>query len=110
MEDLADLETPIPTKSYYLSGLSPVRPTALGITQTTETPGQTPLVVNGVVVGPFEEEEEEISIHSDGGRGKWRDFRPGAATQHLQSATAQGRAAVEGFSPTSPRAHWIRPE
>jgi len=84
--------------------------TALGIAQTTETPGQTPLVVNGVVVGPFEEEEEEISIHSDGGRGKWRDFRTGAATQHLQSATAQGRAAVEGFSPTSPRAHWIRPE
>jgi len=26
VENLADLETPIPKKSYYLSGLSPVRP------------------------------------------------------------------------------------
>jgi len=75
-----------------------------------ETPGQNPLVVNRVVVGPFEEEEEEITIHSDGGRGKWRDFSPGDAAHHLQSARAQGRAAVEDFSPTSPRAHWIRPE
>ena len=75
-----------------------------------ETPGQNLLVVNRVVVGPFEEEEKEISIHSDGGRAKWRDFSPGDAAHHLQSARAQGRAAVEGFSPSSSRAHWIRPE
>jgi len=31
----------------------------------TEPPGQKPLVVNVVVVGPFEEEEEGISIASD---------------------------------------------
>ena len=32
---------------------------------TTEPPGQKPLVVNVVVVGPFEKEEEGIGIASD---------------------------------------------
>jgi len=32
---------------------------------TTEPPGQKALVVNGVVVGPFEEEEEGTGIASD---------------------------------------------
>ena len=31
----------------------------------TEPPGHKPLVVNVVVVGPFEEEEEGISVDSD---------------------------------------------
>jgi len=31
----------------------------------TEPPGHKPLVVNVVVVGPFEEEEEGISVTSD---------------------------------------------
>jgi len=33
-----------------------------GPAQTTETPGHKPLVVNVVVVGPFEEEEEGTGI------------------------------------------------
>jgi len=33
--------------------------------QTTELPGHKPLVVNVVVVGPFELEEEEIAMASD---------------------------------------------
>ena len=33
--------------------------------QTTELPGHKPLVVNVVVVGPFEEEEEGIGVTSD---------------------------------------------
>ena len=33
--------------------------------ETTEPPGHKPLVVNVVVVGPFEEEEERTSIASD---------------------------------------------
>jgi len=33
--------------------------------RTTEPPGQKPLVVNGVVVGPFEEEEEGTGVASD---------------------------------------------
>ena len=37
----------------------------VGPAQTTEPPGQKPLVVNGVVVGPFEEEEEGTGIASD---------------------------------------------
>jgi hypothetical protein len=36
-----------------------------GPAQTTEPPGHKPLVVNGVVVGPFEEEEEETGVASD---------------------------------------------
>ena len=36
-----------------------------GPTQTTEAPVQKPLVVNGVVVNPFEEEEEGTGITSD---------------------------------------------
>jgi len=36
-----------------------------GIAQTTESPGRKPLVVNVVVVGPFEEEEEGTGIASD---------------------------------------------
>jgi len=36
-----------------------------GPNQTTEAPGQKPLVVNGVVVNPFEEEEEGTGIASD---------------------------------------------
>jgi len=34
-------------------------------TKTTEPPRQKPLVVNGVVVGPFEEEEEGTGVTSD---------------------------------------------
>jgi len=36
-----------------------------GPAQTTEPPGHKPLVVNVVVVGPFEEEEEGIGVASD---------------------------------------------
>ena len=36
-----------------------------GLAKTTEPPGQTPLVVNRVVVGPFEEEEMGTAIASD---------------------------------------------
>ena len=37
----------------------------MGPTQTTEPPGHKPLVVNIVVVGPFEEEEDGIGIAID---------------------------------------------
>ena len=36
-----------------------------GVAQTTEPPGHKPLVVNVIVVGPFEEEEEGIGVASD---------------------------------------------
>jgi len=41
--------------------------------------------------------------------GVWQ-AAPEAAARHSQPARVQGRAAAEGFSPTSPRAHWIGPE
>jgi len=37
----------------------------IGLAQTSELPGHEPLVVNGVVVGPFEEEEEGTGTASD---------------------------------------------
>jgi len=36
-----------------------------GPAHTTEPPGHKPLVVNGVVVGPFEEEEEGTGVTSE---------------------------------------------
>ena len=74
MEEFADLGTTVPKKSYNHLGPSPLRPNEFwtrpddGATraQTTEAPGhkpgQKPLVVNGVVVGPFEEEEEGTGV------------------------------------------------
>jgi len=40
--------------------------TNFGLAQTTEPPGHKPLVVNVVVVGPFEEDEEGIGVVSRG--------------------------------------------
>ena len=65
MEDFANLGTPVPKKSYHHLGLSPMRPNELGPAHTTEPPGHKPLVVNLIVVGPFEEEEEGTSVISD---------------------------------------------
>jgi len=63
VEDFAHLVTPVATKSYHHLGPSPMRPNELcGLAQTTEPPGEKPLVVRGVVVDPFEEEEEGIDI------------------------------------------------
>jgi len=39
--------------------------TNFGLAHTTEPPGHKPLVVNVVVVGPFQEEEEGIGVASD---------------------------------------------
>jgi len=50
----------IPRVCSWSAGSTP----GYGPAQTTEPPGQKPLVVNGVVVGPFEEEEEGTGIGS----------------------------------------------
>ena len=65
-------------KSYHHLGPSPMRPnwvpfvtrslvtrTNFGPAHATELPGHKPLVVNVVVVGPFEEEEEGTGVASD---------------------------------------------
>ena len=60
----ADLGDPVPKKSYHHLGPSPMRANKLGPAQTMEPPGHKPLVVNGIVVGPFEEEEEGTGVVS----------------------------------------------
>ena len=44
---------------------SPMSPNEIWTCHTTEPPGHKPLVVKGVVVGPFEEEEEGPGVTSD---------------------------------------------
>jgi len=55
---------PVPKKSYHHLGHQWGR-TNFGPAQTTEPPGHKPLVVNVVVVGLFEEEEEGTGVASD---------------------------------------------
>jgi len=51
--------------------------------QMTQPPGHKPLVVNVVVVGPFEEEEEGTSIASDVVKAEGED--PATPGEHLRS-------------------------
>jgi len=48
-----------------LSSLRTLGRTNFGPAQMTEPPGHKPLIVNVVVVGPFEEEEKETGVASD---------------------------------------------
>jgi len=72
----------------------------LGPAQTTEPPGHKPLVVNVVVVGPFEVEEEGTGVASDvvkvegedpAARGSLKRFDPGTVTipQYRANKTKQ---------------------
>jgi len=65
VEDFADLWTLVPKKSYHHLGNSQLRSNNFGCAETTEPPWQKPLVVSGIVVGPFEEEEEGTGIASE---------------------------------------------
>ena len=81
--DFKNLGTTVSRKSYNHLGLSPMRPNNFGPAQTLEPPGHKPLVVNVVVVGPFEEEEEGICIASD--VVKVEDEDPATPGEHLRS-------------------------
>jgi len=67
VEDFENLGTPVPKKSYHHLGLSPMRPNELETRPkiTKEKPWHKSLVVNVVVVGAFEEEEEGTGVASD---------------------------------------------
>ena len=58
MEDFADLGTTVAKKSYLHLGASPMRPNELWTRPDNGAIKAKPMVVNGVVVGPIEEEEE----------------------------------------------------
>jgi len=67
VEDFKDLGTIVSKKSYHHLGLSRHQcgRKNFGPAQTTKPPGHKPLVVNVVVVGSFEEEEEGTGIASE---------------------------------------------
>jgi len=65
VEDFADLGTPVPKKSYHHLGLSPMRPNKIWTCHTTKPLEHKRLLVNVVVVGPFEEKEKGTSVASD---------------------------------------------
>jgi len=60
---------PVPEESYHHLGLSPMIPNKLWTCRDSGTvmvpSWYTPMVVNGVVVGLFEEEEEGTDVTSD---------------------------------------------
>ena len=56
---------PVPKKFYHHLGLSPMRPNELWTCTDDGAASTKVLVVNGVVVGPFEEKEEGTGIASD---------------------------------------------
>jgi len=66
VEDFSTIGTLDLKKSHHHSGPSPMRPTELWTCpHDGATTGHKPLVVNVVVVGPFEEEEEGTGVASD---------------------------------------------
>ena len=67
------------------SNAYPLGRTNIGLAQTTEQPGQKLLVVNGVVVGPFEDEDEGTDITRDVVKVKGED--PGTPDQSRKELT-----------------------
>ena len=65
VEDFVDLGDPVPKKSCHHLRLSPMRPNELWTCPDDGAARHKPLVVNGVVVGPLEEEEEGTGVNSD---------------------------------------------
>jgi len=64
VEDFANLGTPVPKKSEHHLGLYQCQ-NEFGSAHTSEPLGRKPVVVNVVVVGPFEEGEEGTGAASD---------------------------------------------
>jgi len=73
----------------------------IGLAQTSEPPGHEPLVVNGVVVGPFEEDEEGTGIASDVVKVEGKDPPPPGC---LRETDSRGMSAIlnRGYLPPWP--------
>ena len=83
VEDYTDLGTSCP-RNLTITKDSDQGRTNFGPAQTKERPGHKALVVNEVVVGPFEEEEEGTSVTSDLVKVKGGDpATPGPLTQGM---------------------------
>ena len=70
-----------------------------GPTQTTEPPGHKPLVVNVIVVGPFEEEEERTSVASDVVKVKGEDPDTPSYLRGDRVRLGRRRSRIVGASP-----------
>jgi len=73
--------------------------TNFGLAQTTELPGYKPLVVNVVVVGPFEEEEEGIGVASDVVKAEGEDLDTPGYLRGDRVRLGRRRSRIVGASP-----------
>ena len=73
--------------------------TNFGLAQTTEPPGHKTLVVNVVVVGAFEEEEEGISVASDVVKAKGEDPDAPGYLRGDRVRLGRRRSRIVGASP-----------
>ena len=65
----------------------------------TEPPGHKPLVVNVVVVGPFEEEEEGTSVARDVVKAKGEDLNTPGYQRGDRIRLGRWRSRIVGASP-----------
>jgi len=79
--------------------------TNCGLAQTTEPTGHKPLVVNVVVVGPFEEEEEGISVASDVVQAEGEDPNTPGYLRGDRVRLGRRWSRIVGASPLS-RSRW----
>jgi len=73
--------------------------TNFGLAQTTEPPGHKPLVVNVVAVGPFEDEEEGISVASDVVKSEGEDPDTPGYLRADRVRLGRRRSRIVGASP-----------
>jgi len=73
--------------------------TNFGLAQTTEPPGHKPLVVNVVVVGPFEEEEDGIGVTSNIVKVKGEDPDTPGYQRGGRVRLGRRRSRIVGASP-----------
>ena len=76
-----------------------MRPNELWTCPRTEPPGHKPLVVNVIVVGPFEEEEERTSIASNVVKVEGEDLDTPCYLRGDRVRLGRRRSQIVGASP-----------
>jgi len=79
--------------------------TNFGPAQTTEPPGHKPLVVDVVVVGPSEEEEEGIGVATDVVKVEGEDLETPGYLRGDRASLGRRRSQIVGATPLA-RSRW----